>query len=108
MSYMCSSYLSFQSRSLTPLRGQRTGTAAHRAVPVSVRGVMLQSGGQQPGQRSRPAGGRTRDGIELGGGEAERVRDLENVGLGWNGQLGQAAKPTGLARVVRHRGTGRG
>jgi hypothetical protein len=45
---------------------------------------MLQRSGQQPGQRSGPASGRARDGIELGGGEAERVRDLENVGHAYN------------------------
>ena len=92
---------------LPPLRGQRTGPAAYRAVAVAVRVVVLQRGGQQPGQRSRPASGRARDRVQSGRGAPERIRDLVNVGFGWNGELSQAAKPVELTSLGRHRGAGR-
>jgi hypothetical protein len=47
---------------LSPLAGQGIMPAAHRAVAVAVRIMVVQRGGQQSGQRSGLAGGRARDG----------------------------------------------
>jgi hypothetical protein len=68
---------------------------------------MLQRGRQQPGQRSRPSSGRTRGCIQPGGGEPERIRDLPDLGLGWNGEPGKVAEQVELAGFLRYRDAGR-
>jgi hypothetical protein len=66
--------------------------------------MVRQRGGQQSGQRPRLPGGRAGDFVQSGCGQVQRIRDLQDVGLGWGAELGQAAKPVEFASLGRRRG----
>ena len=92
---------------LPPLRGQGTGPPTHRAVAVAVRIVVLQRGGQQSGQRSRPASGRASDGISPAAAPPECLGGLLDVGFGGAVSWSHAAEPVELTAFGCRRGADR-